>query len=58
MRPGFEGVVAQHPPSGLRHRWPGPDTGEGAHLDPLGMEGPGVGTELGQHFDETGSSSI
>ena len=50
MRPGFEGVVAQHPPGGLRDRWPGPDPGEGAHLDPLGVEGCRIRPELGQQL--------
>ena len=40
--------MAQHPPAGLRDRWPGPDPGEGAHLNPLGVEVPGVRADLGQ----------
>ena len=42
--------MAQHPPGGLRDRWPGPDPGEGAHLDPLGVEGCRIRPELGQQL--------
>ena len=50
MRPGFEGVVAQHPPSGLGNRWSWRDPGEGAQLHTFGVKGPGVGMELGQQL--------
>ena len=38
--------MPQHSPGGLRDRWPWPDPGEGAHLDPLGVKGCRIGTEL------------
>ena len=50
VSPGFECVVAQHPPGGLRNRWARRDPGEGAQLNPLGMECPDIGTELGQQL--------
>ena len=50
MGPGLEGVVAQHPPGGLRNRWPWPDPGEGAQLHPFGVKGCGIRAELGQQL--------
>ena len=48
--PGFEGVVAQHPPGGLRDRWPWRDPGEGAQLHPFGVKGCGIRSELSQQL--------
>ena len=42
--------MAQHPPSGLRDRWPWRDPGEGAQLHPFGVEGGGIRSELSQQL--------
>ena len=50
VSPGFESVVAQHPPGGLRNWVSWRDPGEGAHLHPLGVECCGIRAELGQQL--------
>ena len=44
--PRFDGVVPQHAPAGLWHRWPRRNPAVGEHRNPLGMHGGCIWFEL------------
>ena len=44
--PRFDGVVPQHAPAGLWHRWPRRNPAVGEHRNPLGMHGGCIWSEL------------